>query len=146
MALVKGTNSYVTVAEANTYFSDRLDAAAWVAADDVIKAQALVTATGLFEDLRWAGVAISESQPLAFPRTGSYFDPRLGTFVYINNETPGRISKATNELALHLLENDSVLDDTGSVGSITLEGISITNIRKPEKIPGMICGIITFHS
>ena len=38
MALTKGANSYATVAEADVYFADRLDVAAWTAADETQKA------------------------------------------------------------------------------------------------------------
>ena len=38
MALVLGVNSYATLEEANEYFMDRLDVAAWNTADDSMKA------------------------------------------------------------------------------------------------------------
>lgn len=141
MALVKGTNSYATVEESDLYFADRLDVAAWGSADATTKAQALVTATNMLDDMIWAGYAVSESQPLAFPRLGEYFDPRLG----INSTmspTPKRVEKATMELAYHLLNNDGLLDDTGTVESINIAGISINNIRVANKIPGVVDRLI----
>ena len=45
MALVKGVNSYATVAEADAYFLNRLDVAAWNDADETQKYQSLITAT-----------------------------------------------------------------------------------------------------
>jgi len=143
MALVKGTNAYCTVAEANTYFADRLDVAAWNIATPEEKAQALVTAHNYLEDLRWVGVAISEDQPSAFPRTATYFDPRLGTVVYIVNETPDRVVRGSMELAHHFLENDSVLDSTGSVSNITIDGaVTLTGIKTPAVIPPIVKRII----
>ena len=42
MALVKGINSYATVLEADTYFADRIDVAAWTGGSSDQKGQALV--------------------------------------------------------------------------------------------------------
>ena len=69
---------------------------------------------------------------LAFPRVGTYFDPRLGYDVSFNDDVPDRINKATFELAYHFLNNDGLLDDSGSVlnlkvGSISLERVSLAN-------------------
>jgi hypothetical protein len=41
------SNSYITVANATTYFDNRLDAADWTAASADNKAASLITATGL---------------------------------------------------------------------------------------------------
>lgn len=142
MALSKGTNSYVTVAEADTYFGDRLDATAWTSADATQKAQALVTATAYLDELRWVGSVVSDSQALAFPRIGEYFDPRLGTSVVLTSAVPTRILTATYELAYHLLSNDNVLDDTGTVSDIVVGSITLSNIRKPSKTPPQVTRLI----
>jgi len=142
MALQKGVNSYVTVEEADAYFADRLDVAAWTGASVEQKPQALVTATKMLDDLDWTGYVVSESQPLAFPRTGEYFDPRTGTTISLNSSTPVRIQNATMELAYHLLNNDGLLDDTGTVESISIGGINITNIRQANKMPGVVDRLI----
>jgi hypothetical protein len=130
MALTKGVNSYVDLVEANAYFVDRLDVAAWESASDADKSKALVTATSLLDSLVWTGVAVSEIQPLAFPREGSFFDPRLGFEVSFDTAgTPPRIVSATFELAYHLLNNDGLLDETGTVDSLSIGSISLTNVR-----------------
>jgi hypothetical protein len=135
MALTKGVNSYVDVVEASAYFADRLDVAAWESASDVDKAKSLVTATSLLDSLVWIGVAVSETQPLAFPREGSYFDPRLGFEVaFDSTEAPPRIVNATFELAYHLLNNDGLLDETGTVDSLSIGSISLTNVRNASWI------------
>ncbi len=143
MALVKGTNSNVTVAEADSYFGDRIDVAAWDSASATQKAQSLVTATLLLDSLNWTGVAVSDSQSLAFPRTGSYFDPKLGVTVELsNNIVTNRISTATFELAYHLLNNDGLLDETGDVKNLTLGKIDLTNIRRPSQLPSIVRNLI----
>jgi hypothetical protein len=135
MALSKNINSYATVAEADTYFKDRLDVEAWISAESTQKAQALVTATSLIDTLNWTGVAVSETQPLAFPRSGVFFDPRLGMDIEFNDSVPSRIIQATFELAYHLLNNDGLLDDTGSVKDLTVGSINLTRVLSPNKIP-----------
>ena len=45
MALIVGTNSYISVSDANTYFIDRLNSSAWLLAGAIIQPQALVTAS-----------------------------------------------------------------------------------------------------
>jgi len=142
MALIKGTNSYQTVTEADTYFEGRLDAAAWTSATDELKTPALITATATLEHMNWAGVVVSESQNLAFPRVGSYFDPRLGYEVTLSDEVPNRINTATFELAYHLLNNDGILDDTGSLRNLDVGSISLNRITRPNLIPESVKRLI----
>lgn len=139
MALAKGTNSYATVSEADSYFEDRLDIDAWTSANATQKAQALVTATRMLDELNWVGIAVSDSQTLAFPRTGIYFDPRLGMDIVLDELTiPSRIITATYELAYHFLNNDGLLDDTGTVENISLGSISLSNVINANKIPSHV--------
>jgi hypothetical protein len=142
MALVKDTNSYVTVAEADSYFGDRLDVAAWTSATATQKAQALITATRLLDELDWTGIAVSETQNLAFPRKGTYFDPKIGMDVELTTSVPSRILNATYELAYHFLNNDGLLDDTGNVKNIVVGGINLQSIVSPSKIPNFVRRLI----
>lgn len=143
MALVKGTNSYVTLAEANGYFGDRLDVAAWEQASDAVKSQALVTATMLLDNMsNWIGTAISESQVLAFPRKGEFFDTKLGITSSLPATVPDRILKATYELAYHLLNNDGLLDDTGTLSSLSVGPIAMEFRANPSKVPSNVLNII----
>ena len=143
MALSKGANAYATVDEANTYFVDRLDALAWTAADSTSKAQALVTASSMLDNLQWVGTAISEDQPLAWPRNGEYFDPKAGTSISLENTVvPTRIIKATYELAYHLLNNDGLLDDTGISPNFSIGQLSFQGTREANKIPGTVINLI----
>jgi len=143
MSLVKGTNSYSTVSEADLYFEDRLDAAAWTSAGNDLKGQALITATRMLDNMRWVGVASSETQKLAFPRTGEYFDPRLGIDVALDeDEVPERVVNATYEIAYHLLNNDGLLDETGSALSIEVGRIKLDRVRKPSGTPSFAKSLV----
>lgn len=64
-------NSFVTLDEAEAYFAERLDVAAWTAADDATKERALVMATRMLERLRWHGARASAAQALGWPRAGA---------------------------------------------------------------------------
>jgi hypothetical protein len=139
MALTKGVNSYVTVAEANTYLDNKLDVAAWTSAADLEKAQALCTATSMLDGLNWIGVAVSDSQALSFPRSGNYFDPRIGLEVVLDEvAAPQRIIDATIEQAYHLLNNDGLNDDTGSVRDLSIGSINLSNVRAASKFSPIV--------
>jgi len=139
MALVKGTNSYVTVAEANAYFEDRIGAEQWAAAPAGVREKALVTATGQLDELQWLGTAVSESQPLAFPRNGSYFESRLGLQVELDPaQTPSRIVTATYELALHLLSNTDVLSSAGDIKNLTVGSIKLEGLNSVPTMPSTV--------
>ena len=80
MALVLGTNSYVTLEQADAYFDTRLDAGAWVNADSDDQESALVTATQILDNYHYIGVAVSSAQSLAWPRkNAAYYEPNLGS-------------------------------------------------------------------
>jgi hypothetical protein len=49
--------------------------------------------------------------------------------------TPNRILRAQHDLALHLLSNEGILDDTGTVDSLSITGVNLSNIRAPARIP-----------
>lgn len=136
--LTVGTNSYLTVDEANAYFADRVDAAAWTSADVPLKEQALVTASRMLNELIWVGVASADTQKLAFPRIGEYLEPILGKVVQLDSAVvPDRIKAATCEQAYQLLNNDGLLDDTGTVSKlkvdvIELEGLDSSAAQAPR--------------
>jgi hypothetical protein len=143
MAVSLNVNSYVTVADADTYFGNRLDVAAWTSADEPMKSQALVTAAQMLDDMSWAGTVLQDDQPLAFPRVVEYFDPKLGTSIYLDGTTvPNRIVRANMELAYHLLNNDGLLDDSGKFDNISVGPISIQNMKPASKMPLYIKNII----
>jgi len=131
-----GENSYVSVADADAYFTSRIDAAAWSAADDVLKQQALVTASFMLNELSWIGVATSDVQQLAFPRVGSYFEQILGRVVRLDaNAIPNRIKNATYEQAYQLLNNDGLLDDSGTLDEIKVDVIELKGLSSGSAQP-----------
>jgi hypothetical protein len=83
--------SYVSLAEANEYFSSRLHADAWAEASDADKEKALAMATREIDRQQLRGRKVNSGQALAFPR-------------YPDTEVPEAVKEACCEEALALLE------------------------------------------
>jgi len=151
MALVKGVNSYVLLAEANNYFENRLDADIWWTTES--PDLALVTATQLLEGENWIGISTAAANNLAWPRSGSFRDtPRnrvvtfTGTYAFPSSKeaetaVPREIAlirKATYELALHLLNNKGLLNKGASVKGLKAGSIALNSIIEASTIPRII--------
>jgi len=97
------SNSYVTLAEANTYFESRLNVTTWTdITDDDIKNRALVQATRRLDYENFYGERERTTQALKFPRSGiGYLDG-----IYMDGIIPPQIKEATFELAIYMLSVD----------------------------------------
>jgi len=76
MALVVGTNSYVTYAEAEAYMSNRLFVVAWDGAGQQTCEKALMMATKRIDALMLSGAKTASAQVLQFPRRGTISVPQ----------------------------------------------------------------------
>lgn len=107
-------NSYVTVAQADTYFDERLNATPWTGASTDDKERALIMATRRLDQEKFQGIKVAESQALDWPR---YWATDDDGEEYESNEIPQPIKDATCELALRLLvdkgKSKDTLADTG---------------------------------
>lgn len=83
--------AYVSLAEANEYFSNRLHADAWAEASDADKEKALAMATKTIDRQPLKGRKTDLVQEMAFPR-------------YPDTEVPEAVKEACCEEALALLE------------------------------------------
>jgi len=138
MTLTVNTNSYVSVADADTYFETRIDSANWTAASTTLKESALVTATFLVDDHAWIGSAVSSSQALAWPRNNAvYNDTRLGLNITLGNTViPSQVKEAVYEQALHLVDNEDVLQGQGQTfESISIGSIALSDSNSSSNIP-----------
>jgi len=142
MALVKGLNSWGSMEEADAYFEDRLDAAAWDEAVVTERSKALVTATTVLDSLSYNGRSVALDQTTAFPRDICYFDPRLGRSVETQG-TPKRALDAWCEMAYHLLNNDGLLDDTGGLTNLEVASIKLIDLTSAKLVPDVVLRLIT---
>ena len=69
MAVVVGTDSYVTNAEAIAYLADAINGQGWASLDVAAQDRALITATRMIDRARWQGSRTVDGQTLAWPRT-----------------------------------------------------------------------------
>ena len=119
MALTVGTNSYINVANADTYFEHMIHADSWRAADDTVKENALITATSWLDRQDWEGEKYQDApaQVLDFPRSG-LIDSE-GNAV---DETavPQEIFDATCELGLILILDNEAQDSSGTGSNIKI--------------------------
>lgn len=129
-------NSYLTVAEAQTYFDSRAPVAGWENADsqealvimatrtlDMLLSGSRIYVPGTKGQVgyyrigpRWSGAPTTTSQPLAWPRTGMY--NRNGGAI-ADNVIPQDLKNATAELAGALGTKDLLVDDANAVAGIS---------------------------
>lgn len=115
-SVVYGTNSYISLEDAETYFSNRLHSTVWSSASATDKDKALITATKRINSLRFKGFVCDQTQPLQFPRyvKPNYLSKHTYTdrinlvsingqnVIYIDIST--ELKEATCEEAIALLE------------------------------------------
>lgn len=122
-------NSYATIAEADTYFDNRLNVSTWGASSDDDQLRALIMAANTFnqDSFNWLGSRVNSTQRLAFPRQGcpkvdssAMVFPGAGAFFfsgsyqdyYLTTEIPQPVKDAQCELALYLLANATSIGQT----------------------------------
>lgn len=103
-------DSYASLAEANTYNSNRLHVDDW-STDDVTKEAALKWAAILLDSnpRAWTGAAASETQALGWPRTG--MTNRNGFAIAID-AVPIELKRAQAEFARQLIAADRTADNS----------------------------------
>ena len=136
MAITVGTNSYISIADADTYFTARLYADDWTGADTV-KERALNMARRLLDQQDFSGSRTSDDQLLAWPRSGI---SGVDSFT-----VPAGIVDAQCELALAFLRDDLTVDDSNrgvrrmKAGSVELE----YDGRAPAKgLPDVVAALL----
>ena len=116
-ATLKGesSNSYVTLAEANSYFETSPDDSTWTNKTDDQKNRALISACRWIDDLNFYGDRCDESQALKWPRNNFQVDDVELACTLI----PAKIKHAQFELARALANDPDAM--TGNKGT---EGIA----------------------
>lgn len=115
MSLILNTNSYVDVAYADGYFSERLYTAEWdaltTANDTATKEKALIQATRFIDTQRLKGTPTVDTQPLHFPIDG-------------NTDVPIAIKNAVCGKALSLLKQGDNTLKAGELKSVQVDGVT----------------------
>lgn len=110
----ENSNSYVTLAEANSYFESRIGSELWTVANNDKRAMALITAANDIDRLlNPNGTIASDTQAMNFPRVG-LVDPKgrnvLPTII------PVEIKKAQYEQAFYLLSTGGSINNPAVLG------------------------------
>ncbi len=123
MALIVGTNTYATEGELGTYANDR-----GIVIVDSNPSVLLIKAMDYLATLedRWQGSRTSESQPLAWPRTGVYV---YGTAL-ADDAIPQSLKDAQCRLALDADAGVALLPTVpvGSKGSVISEKVDVVEV------------------
>lgn len=116
-SIVAQANSYMSIAEADTYFTlQRPNATDWEDLDDETKEASLRFAVKLLDGECWLGYRTSPStQVLAFPRANLYHADRRQYFS--SSEIPEFLKCAQAELAVALAREDRTLTAESAGGS-----------------------------
>ena len=119
--LVVEENTYVTLEEADAYFS-KYGNAEWTGTDDA-RAQALVSATQAIDALygsKFMGIMYSESQPLLFPRQS--FNDKDGRYV---SGIPAALKNATCEIALMAVTGADIFPEASNSNNVRSEQVQV---------------------
>ena len=107
------SNSYVTLAEANSYFETVPNSSTWDDKTDDAKNRAIISATRWIDSLNFYGDRCDTSQALSWPRNNYHVDRVELTCSAI----PADIKYATYELATALAnDTDAGTGNTGTTG------------------------------
>lgn len=140
------SNSYMTEAEANAYFDERLPLTTPWVVSGANNARALIMATRVLDAMAqphvrfvrdsqnpyyytspyWTGAVATATQRLAWPRTGMF--DRLGRAI-AEDAIPYELKEAQAELAGQLLISDTTLDNAAAaqgISSVRAGSVSVT--------------------
>lgn len=135
MAVVVGTDTYLSVADADTYWSNRNNST-WSAADTADKEKALREATQFIDGAyEFIGAITSSTQVLAWPRVDAEILRGNMKGVYYNNTTiPPQIENACAELALEALSvRLRPVEEKG--GAVKREKVDVIEIEYQDWAP-----------
>ena len=124
-------NSYVSIADADTYFDDRGKPSDWENAGLGTCQAALIYATAwLDQNFTWYSTIYSTDQALGWPRV-QYYDAE-GRQVGGSGVIPQKVKDAVCEMALQWIKDDFTSTDNEGIESESIGDASIT-YRKSTK-------------
>ena len=142
-------NSYVTRAEADAYFLDRMHSSAWAAlADDESKDVFLISASRMLDwYINWKGDKASVAQSMQWPRDGAIRPD--GTEID-DDVLPSEVKMAVYEQAFISIADDRTVDDPLAgfgqlkAGSLMIKaGAEAPNQTNAEPVPDHVYRILS---
>lgn len=120
-SVVESANSYVSVADADTYHTN-LGQSAWTGTDDE-KSSAILRAMRYLENLNWTGWKTSHDNPLAWPRYQTF--DRDGK-LYDSDIVPQNVVNALCEAALvELVSAGALRPTTSTTGQVKRQKVDV---------------------
>lgn len=112
------SNSYVTVAEANDYFTRHPSGAQWAAKSNDEKETLLITAGRTLDyGAQWKGIQVDLDQGMQWPREGVIVQGQA----YPSTQIPRQICQAQMEVAALFLSGNRLADqDSDGIKSVSL--------------------------
>jgi hypothetical protein len=120
------SESYASVADADTYVTRWHDDADWNAATDAVKERALLKGTRFVDSFHFIGQMTDPDQALSWPRA---FVGAIDGRVISSEEIPRAIKEATMEAALREVRGDSLFVDHDG-GTVKREMKQVGDLRK----------------
>ena len=139
-------NSYLTLAEANTYMETVRpeDEQTWLKQSEPTRERLLMLATRTIDDhfLFIGSKTSSGTQALQWPRSGVPEDGKWSRRYYDNfddDTVPQVVKNATAELARHMVDNDKYAEPDGSgIKQLAVGGINLTFNEEDRQAKGVI--------
>ncbi|NDC88298.1 MAG: hypothetical protein EB075_05760 [Bacteroidetes bacterium] len=137
-------NSYVTLAEADTYFETVPDSSTWTDKTDDQKTRALISATRWIDALSFYGDRCTETQALKWPRE----DYKVDGIKLVCTLIPQQVKVATFELARAFAnDTDSITGTSGTTGlydEVELGELKV-KYKDSSTTPGLINNIFDLY-
>ena len=131
------SESYISVADADTYHTNYTGSSNWSSATTAVKERVLRRATLVIDAryvLRWKGDRFSELQALDWPRHSAE-DP--SGFFILTTVIPVNLQRATAELALReITETDGIIPDQSDDGVISRKKVKVGPIERDITFQG----------
>lgn len=147
------SNSYITVEEADDYFSTSYVRPTWSATDVSNKEVVLIESTRLLDTLvKWNGYLKSDSQALKWPRTYvPSTDPLYNSFEsdlysYVSDSIiPKDVKNAVCELAYSLLSNNGFQSSENDLSKVKIGPIAVdfSDTVKTNGLPILVRNMIS---
>ena len=141
VTLTVGTNTYISLADAKTYFGTRLYADVWTAATDDNKSIALIMATSKIDRLKLRGQKAIYDQALQFPRAfylGDRYNRKIGLTIdnvrgagwYVETVTSNAVKNAVCEEAIAILAGGANADKRQKLQQQGVKSFKLGNLQE----------------